>query len=344
MAEMGARAPLSLRWAERPGSSPLRVAVVAALVLGVVFVAAEAWLGRLGEFSADAHLRSDFRIALGLIGLTSYLLGAFSAAVRGAERTLRELAPSFLRAEDAQAALAAVTGRRETRRLRGIGALGALAMLGVPLATNLGFETYALWEIPPEAVAHRLLLGPLGWLVARFNAVVWSESRRFSLLGASALRVDLLDLSPLAALSRAGLRHALLGAGLLSFLLVAFLDDDVAPGLPFVLTAACVLNVALTVAALWLAVRGAHQAIVRAKAAESARCDLMIRAQGERGAAHAPGALADALAWKRFVADAPDWPLDLSALGRLAFYLAIPLGSWLGSALVELAVERLFGG
>lgn len=65
MAEIGVRAPLSLRWAERPGWSPVRVAVGAAFALGVVFVAVEAWLGRLAEFSGDAHLRSDFRIALG---------------------------------------------------------------------------------------------------------------------------------------------------------------------------------------------------------------------------------------------------------------------------------------
>lgn len=338
------RAPLSLRLAERPSSSPLRIALATVLALAALFLVAELLLGRLPVLARDAHARADLRIGLALIALTGYALGALAAAVRGAERTLRELAASFARREESEAALAKVTGRRETPQLRRIGVCGAVLALCLPIATNLGFETYALWTLTPEAIAHRLLLAPLGWLIARFNAVVWIESRRLSTLGANALRIDLLDLRGLAPLARAGLRHALFGAGLLSILLVAFLDDDVAPGLPLVLALACAANVALAGAALWFAVHGAHLAILRAKAAETARCDLMIRAQSGVGATPAPGAIADALAWKSFVADVPDWPLDLSALGRFALYLAIPLGSWLGGALIELAVDRVFGG
>ncbi len=337
------RSPLSLRAAERPGSSPLLVAIGAGLGLGGAFLAAEALLGRLVVIAAEPHALADFRIALALIGIVAYLLGVYPAAVRGVERTLRELAPAYARPEQADEALAGVTGRHVDARLRRVGWAGALAFLLVPLATNLGFETYLLWRIPPEAVVHRLLLAPMGWLTARVNAVIWIESRRLFALGSSALRIDLLDFRPLAPLARAGLRHTLFGAGLVSFLLVALRDEQVAPGLPYVLAVGMLANLAVSGAALWLAVGGAHRAIVRAKAAERAHCDALIRAYGDRGARLAPGGLADALAWRRFVEEAPDWPLDLPTLRRFALSLGLPLLSWAGGALMEVVVGHLLG-
>ena len=335
------RAPWSLRQAERPGGSPLRLVLAAFAGLALLLVALELLLGRIPVLGREPLAASDFRLALALIGLLAYLLGAFPAAVRGAERTLRELAPAFLDPALVGESLADVTGRRRTPRLTRIGACGAASFLLVPLATNLTPETWYLWRLPPEAIVHRLLLGPLGWLVARLTAVMWIESRRLDALGANALRIDLLDLGPLEPLARAGLRHSLIGAGQISFLLVAFLDDQVAPGLPFVLVLGCAANLALSAAALWLPLRGAHQAIVREKSAELERSTAQLRARAEAGAREAPGTLADALAWRRHVESVPDWPIDLPTLRRFVLYLAIPLGSWLGGAFVELLLERV---
>ena len=337
------RAPWSLRCVERPGGSPLRLGLAAFVVLASLLVALELWLDRFDVLGSELHAASDFRIALALIGLVAYLLGAFPAAVRGAEHTLRELAPAFLDPTQAPEALADVTGRRRTAWLTRIGAFGAALFLLVPLATNLTPETWYVWRLPPEAIVHRVLLGPLGWLAARLNALMWIESRRLAALGANALRIDLLDLRPLAPLARAGLRHTLIGAGQISFLLIAFLDDEVAPGLPFVLALGCAANLALSAAALWFPLRGAHEAIVRAKSAELERSTAQLRARAEAGAREAPGALADALAWRRHVEAVPDWPIDLPTLRRFVLYLAIPLGSWLGGAMVDLLVGRMAG-
>jgi hypothetical protein len=336
------RAPWSVRMAERAAGSPVRLSLTAFVLLAIVLVAIEAALGRFAVFPREPHALSDFRIALALIGLVAYLLGAFPAAVRGAERTLRELAPAF---RDPHLAVAPgeVTGRRETRALRRLGALGALGFLLVPLATNLTPETYLPWLLPPEAILHRLLLVPLGWLAVRLNALMWIESRRFAALGRDALAIDLLDLRPLAPLARLGLRHTLIGAGQISFLLIAFLDDDVAPGLPFVLAVGVIGNLVVSAAALWLPLRGVHEAIVREKRAELARSTAQLRARAEGGVREAPGALADALAWRACVESVPDWPLDVPTLRRFVLYLAIPLGSWLGGAVVDLLVERVAG-
>ena len=190
------RAPWSLRCVERPGGSPLRLGLAAFVVLASLLVALELLLGRFPVLGREPYVASDFRIALALIGLVAYLLGAFPAAVRGAERTLRELAPAFLDPAQAAESLADVTGRRRSLRLARVGWLGAALFLLVPLATNLTPETWYVWRLSPEAIVHRLLIGPVGWLATRLNALMWIESRRLAALGASALRIDLLDLRP----------------------------------------------------------------------------------------------------------------------------------------------------
>lgn len=341
---MAERTPACLRWSERPGWSPLRVSLTIAALLGSAFFAAEWWLGRLELAAREPDIAADMQVAVGLIALVAYLPGAFAGAVRAAERTLLELAPAFARRGEAQAAAAQVAGRREDAALRRAGVTGAGVGLLVPFATNLTVATWYLWELPPEAIAHRVALAPLGWFTARAGVVVWRESRRLADLGANALSVDLLDLRPLAPLARAGVRHALLGAGALSFLLLGFRDPSVAPGLPFVVAVASLANVALSVAALWLAISGGHAAIQREKARALEAANVAIRGLRAPGARHAAGALADALAWKRFVAETPDWPIDFPTLQRFVIPLALPLASLLGGAFVQVLLERLVPG
>jgi hypothetical protein len=47
------------------------------------------------------------------------------------------------------------------------------------------------------------------------------------------------------------------------------------------------------------------------------------------------------LAWESRVESVPEWPIDAAALRRIALYLLIPLGSWVGGALVERLVDAL---
>ena len=39
----------------------------------------------------------------------------------------------------------------------------------------------------------------------------------------------------------------------------------------------------------------------------------------------------------------PAWPFDAPTLGRLFFYLALPLASWVAGAFVERGVDSLLG-
>ena len=66
-----------------------------------------------------------------------------------------------------------------------------------------------------------------------------------------------------------------------------------------------------------------------------ARDELLLATPGE-GEALSAG---DLLAYRRFIEASREWALDTSAWRRTALYLALPLGSWLGGALVERALE-----
>lgn len=344
-------APWTQRLAETPPWSPLRLGLAAAATLLGLFLAAEAALGRLGlVFSQTAgHLRGDFRLAVVMILLLAYLPSAFAVAVRGARRAVEELAPA-LRAGTAECdALIARSGRFERAELRRAGLWGMLLMALVPLATNLTPWTYAFWILPPEPIVHRLLLLPLGWFTARFSFAVLRESRRLSYIGRELVRVDLLDLRPVSPLARQGLRQSLLAAGLLALLALLLGDLDLAPGLVVVVGGGFLAGSAVSAAALALPVRGVHDAIVLAKRVELDWCDAAIRRA--RSACDAPSrveprtgpGLADLVAYRGFVESVSEWPLDAPALRRFVLYLAIPLGGWLGGALVERLVDAAIG-
>jgi len=64
--------------------------------------------------------------------------------------------------------------------------------------------------------------------------------------------------------------------------------------------------------------------------------DAVLR--GEHGA---EGRLADLLAYYDHLVDVREWPFDNRTLSRFVLYLLIPLGSWLGGALVERLVSSV---
>ena len=84
-----------------------------------------------------------------------------------------------------------------------------------------------------------------------------------------------------------------------------------------------------------------------AKRAELAACDERIRERREAiagGGAPGEGAGLDELvAWRDLVRSVREWPFDASTFTRFLLYLAIPLGSWLGGAMVERLVDSALG-
>jgi hypothetical protein len=327
------------RLATRLRGSPPRLSLAIGGAFAAVFLLVELTLGRLPiVFGPASHPRGDFRLALVLIALAAYLPGAFAYARRGARETIGALGPALRCSQAELAALRAATGRFPPGALRAAGWIGLAAMLLVPLATNGTLRTYDPRTLPPEAIFHRLFLPWIGWFLGRFVYGTIAESRRLSRIGRTLVRVDLLDLRPLAPITRQGMRQAGIAAGLLSILALALVDVDLAPNLLAVLGAGLAANGLLSATALLLPLRGVRDAIAAAKAAELDAARDALRAARD-GAPSAPS-LADVLAWRSYVASVPEWPFDAPTLLRFALYLAIPLGSWLGGALVEHVVDR----
>ena len=67
--------------------------------------------------------------------------------------------------------------------------------------------------------------------------------------------------------------------------------------------------------------------------------------RGVGGNGHRPArdGLADLIEYRRLVEEVPEWPLDPGVRARFLLYVALPLGSWLGGALVERLIDAALG-
>jgi hypothetical protein len=165
---------------------------------------------------------------------------------------------------------------------------------------------------------------------------VRSDGRCFSALGRDLPELDLLNLRALAPFARQGLRASLAAVAFVSVFAFNLIDPGFLPAV--VLIAGLALLPAA--GALLGPVFGVRARIVREKREELARVNAAIRGDAAALAgsaiAHGPApGLADLLAYRGFVESLPDWPFDTSMRARIGLYLAIPIGSWVGGALVE---------
>lgn len=337
--------PWLQRVAETPPWSPLRLAIATAVALTALFLLVELATGRFpvlldpAETPATRGARVDFRIALVLILLFACLPAAYAHGVRGARRTMDELLPALEGSRDEIEALRAGAGRFDAAALRRAGWIGIAIAVAIPFLTDQHAGVWALWRYGPEPIAQRFVLLGVGWLLARLLYAVAVESKRLARAG-ERVRVDLLDLRAFAPLTRQGLRHALAILGTLSILSLMLFDYD-KPGLVPVVASAGAVVLAAAIAALLSPLVGARRAIQRAKRAELDWCEGELRAARAalaEGRSHTRS-LADLVAWRSTVLAVHEWPLDAPTLRRFTLYLAIPLGSWLGGALVERGVD-----
>jgi hypothetical protein len=186
----------------------------------------------------------------------------------------------------------------------------------------------------------------VGWLMTRAVLEELRLARIFSQAGERLLALDLFDLAPLEPFARRGVESVLVwsvGASLLSLIFTG--EGWASDTLPF-LVAAVLVPAAV---ALVLPLLGVHRSIRAAKRAELARIHARAREDrdallaGAGGAAEAALRLPALLALRAQVAEVREWPVDLPTVARLAGFLAIGLASWVGAALVDVAIEAALG-
>jgi hypothetical protein len=326
-------------------STPTLGAILAGLAFGlfVLFTLVTGELGRVLRGEADPGWPEELRFSIVFCLLIGYAPAAFISTVRGARATLDALAPVLEPPPGELEALRGRAGRFEPGALRIAGTIGAAVALIIPFLIDLDARAYDLRRIGPVAISHRVMLGIAGWLLGRFIYALVQDSSRLDQIGRHWVRVDLLDTSGLTPFARHGLRNALLAMGLLSILALALVDWSARPGLPSVLALGMALTVGLAAAGLVLPMRGVRVSIQAVKRAELRKLAEQIRAARESASEPGRLRLADLVAYRGLIESVREWPLDAPTVWRFTLYVVIPLGSWLGGALVERLLDSFLG-
>lgn len=209
------------------------------------------------------------------------------------------------------------------------------------VAQGLSFPpALVAWFSTRELLCDLLVFWVVAWLV--------TVAARVSRLAPEPSQVRLLATDELAVFVQHGVRLALFWLLLWAIWAPAvFLVED-----NVLLPTLATLGVWATLSglALWLPTRAVRRAIRAAKQSELGRVRSAIEAAREEAlragpseAVPAAARLPGLLAYEQRVADVSEWLLDARALGRVGFYLLIPLAGWIGGALVERGVDALLG-
>ena len=326
-------------YAEAPLPAWALAVVSAAVVLALVALAAALIEDPFNLARGEGLLANrDFRLGLTITALAGYTPASRHYLLRAAERNLATLRQ--LLGPRAAAALAT-----PARWLPGWVAWPFLLVvpataLAVDRDPGLYFRA-GYWSV---GNVWSWSLGAFAtWCMGRSVVATLGVSRQFSAIAAALPDVDLLDRRWLAPFTNQALFMALLWLLVPALWAVNLVDD------PFLLVVPAITLVCAAVgsAALLLPTRGVRRRLAEAKERELAAVHAALRgdAAALEGSLLArrperPG-VADLVAWARYVADLSTSPFTQASRLRFLLYLALPLGSWLGGALVDWLVERL---
>jgi hypothetical protein len=317
-------------------------------VLYPIYLALEVLFGR--GLAAAMDFGNDFyaRFPLLIATMLGYTMMMYVYVARGTFRDVEALCPVLRGGEATSPELRKQLTRFGRRRLW-IG-----GFIGFAFACVLYAIEAASWaaRMPDERWSLRVLCSFLilsaFWIIAGLGAVYLVDSARlYSRIGERHVVVDLLDLRPVSPLTQHGLRIVLLLMIIPLATVIGYLmgSPSMSGSTVAVLFLGCFWYVPLAVAAFLLPVRGLRRQIRARKAEELTRVRGDIHRNRELAAesgpesAEAGAKLPGLLAYNHEIDSVREWPFDAPTLSRFFLYVAIPLGSWVGGALVE----RLLG-
>jgi len=325
---------------------------------------APAWLGLaavpllIGAFIAGAWLSGElasfrstgvpwFRDRGARLGVVIALLAAYLPVARGYARAFAAESLRALRAEVGAPSKVSPAGSFDRPVRRAASACGLLCVPLVALLIDRDPSLYLMRDYWSSTTVWTWSLGLfLGWQLGAFAWEVVAGSRAVGRLAEELPPPDLFDLAALAPCARQGVRSGLLCVIFVSIFALNFGDRG------FLWVAALLVPAAalLIGLAVWIPVRGARRRIRESKRAELAQIHRALRGDATAagrlrvGGRADPRGLQDLLAYRSFVISVREWPFDASSAARVALYLLIPLGSWLGGALIEQALAVLLRG
>jgi hypothetical protein len=338
-----------LAWFETGRTTPAR--------LGLWLFAAMLLLRFAGTVASgrfQALLRTDgppvelreIRIGLVLALTLGYAPACYGWAVRSLRTQLDALRPLFADAGSALEEAHAQAGQLPIRARRHALGLGLLSAMTVPFLVDRNPSLYLqpdYWH--PEQVLNWVQLPFIGAIVSVVMRSLWEDAQRLTRLAGRIEHLDLLDPGALTPFGRQALRIALLTVLFPSFLAVLVADQ----GFAEMILGFLVGGAAIATAAFLLPVQGIHRRLVAEKQGELARVRRALH--GDVGALEgsplaswrSAASLGDLLAYEARLTAVREWPFDAPTLLRFSAFLLLPLGSWLGGALVERLVSRILG-
>ena len=313
-------------------SSPITTMLVVAVIMTTGYLIGEHVTGSLQAVLSGAEDSLGIQATATLFLLVAYLPAAHLFLCRWTTEHLTALRASFG---------AVITYEQSAQPSTIAGLLGAviflLLFIFIPVIMT-GFPALSF-----QLVAALVVGASFGWLAGRFSVCMVRDALRMSELARSLPHLDLLDQEPISPFVQQGVRSALLTI----IVPVLSLHLSVAPG-DRVFGAAAYLFIwlTLTLVAFTLPVRGIHDRILVEKRSELKRIRDEIRDArdqvAERGSDGRGGRLSALLDFELRLERVPEWPYDPSSWRRLALYLLLGLGSWIGAALVERLLDMSF--
>lgn len=180
----------------------------------------------------------------------------------------------------------------------------------------------------------------MGWFIFRFMFLLIRNAIRISQTARLIQHIDLIDTSLTRPYAQQGVRTSLLAVVCLSISANLWLD----PKAPAIGTAvSLIMLVGTSALALVLPTWGIHQRLKMLKQVElkQVRQAIASRRDPETRTVDDAQQLRADLAVERRLMEISEWPFDAGSYGRVALYIFLGFGSWVGAAVVERLLESL---
>ncbi len=301
-------------------------------LLLLYFVGSLFW-ERATETSSD-----DLRVTITQLLLTAYVASAYAFLLMTARKATDDLAPVARHAPEWQT----IVDRVGTHRgwvLLFVGAVSSL-VIGVGATNMTTPEEVRTWHLQSwsyDTYWQRSTTLIMCWWMGCLGYVIVVESIRLSRLSDTITSVDLLDLLPYRPLLRQGLTNALLVFGLVSLVSLFVVESRYGP----MLVGAWTGGVIFAWISLMFPLRGIRRKIKLAKQQELDWCKSTLKTARDelKSGVGEQYSITEIATYRTMIENVRNWPFDNSTLARFALFLLIPLGSWLGGAVVERGLD-----
>ena len=325
--------PWTLRVYEALPGNPLWIGIGFTVALLVIF-----FVGRSLVADGERSTPDDFRVAITQILMTGYSASAYAYLLMTARKTTLELSPVARHLPQWQT-IADRAGKHPWWLLLLVGAAGYL-IIGVTATNATTPEPVNPWDWRAwnyDVFWHRASTVFFVWWLACLCHVSVVESVRLSRLSGKLESLDLFELGPYQPLVRQGLTNALLIIGMVSIMSLLGVESRYWP----MLVGLWAVFILLAWAGMMLPLSGIRKKIRIAKEKELEWCNRALKVARDelKSGAGEQRSISEVITYKTMIENVRNWPFDSPTLVRFSLYLLIPIGSWLGGALVERSLD-----